>query len=130
MSTNPAALSHLRHELRTPLNHIIGYSEMLLEDAADGTAAGLEPGLRTVRENAQLLLSLINEFLGQARLEAGRVDIALLSSEASAPLDAIRKALDGLKAQAREHGTEGTQEDLERIPSISPIREGIFSSGP
>ncbi len=28
----PGALAHLRHELRTPLNHIIGYSEMLLEE--------------------------------------------------------------------------------------------------
>ena len=40
--TDPAALAHLRHELRTPLNHIIGYSEMLLEDAG-------EPGATTSR---------------------------------------------------------------------------------
>jgi signal transduction histidine kinase len=43
-----ATLSHLRHELHTPLNHIIGYSEMLLEDAADDGNAALEPGLRQV----------------------------------------------------------------------------------
>jgi signal transduction histidine kinase len=30
-----AALAHLRHEVRTPLNHIIGYSEMLQEEAQD-----------------------------------------------------------------------------------------------
>ena len=36
MSMDRAALAHLRHELRTPLNHIIGYSEMLLEEAAEG----------------------------------------------------------------------------------------------
>ena len=29
------ALAQLRHQLRTPLNHIIGYSEILLEDAAE-----------------------------------------------------------------------------------------------
>ena len=47
MSIDRATLGHLRHELHTPLNHIIGYSEMLLEDAAgDPAAATLEPGLR------------------------------------------------------------------------------------
>ena len=30
-----AFLAHMRHQLRTPINAMIGYSEMLLEDAAD-----------------------------------------------------------------------------------------------
>jgi signal transduction histidine kinase len=30
-----AVLAHARHELRTPLGHIIGYSEMLLEEVED-----------------------------------------------------------------------------------------------
>jgi len=34
--TKHAFLSHMRHELRTPCNAIIGYSEMLLEDCAEG----------------------------------------------------------------------------------------------
>jgi signal transduction histidine kinase len=33
--TQRAFLAHLRHELRTPINAIVGYSEMLLGDAAD-----------------------------------------------------------------------------------------------
>ena len=50
MSMDRAALAHLRHELRTPLNHIIGYSEMLLEDVAGWrpgrVRAGSAPGSR------------------------------------------------------------------------------------
>lgn len=34
---DPKAASELRHELRTPVNHILGYAEMLREDAADGS---------------------------------------------------------------------------------------------
>ncbi|MFA6167504.1 MAG: protein kinase [Gemmatimonadaceae bacterium] len=36
-SLDPKAASELRHELRTPVNHILGYAEMLREDAADGS---------------------------------------------------------------------------------------------
>jgi signal transduction histidine kinase len=32
---SPDAVAQLRHDLRTPVNHIIGYSEMLLEDAEE-----------------------------------------------------------------------------------------------
>jgi signal transduction histidine kinase len=67
-------LAHMSHELRTPLNAIIGFSEMLraqyfgplndkqLEYATDINAAG------------QHLLSLINDVLDLAKVEAGRLD--------------------------------------------------------
>jgi signal transduction histidine kinase len=118
-----------RHELRTPLNHIIGYSEMLLEDAADGTAAGLEPGLRTVHENAQRLLALVNEFLGQARAAAGEVDIARLSAEASAPLAAMGAAVDALKAHALVPGAENARQDLERIAVATAALRAMITDG-
>ena len=51
MTTDPTVLAHLRHELRTPLNHIIGYSELLLEEVAESGRKDLEPGLHQVHEN-------------------------------------------------------------------------------
>ena len=44
----PHSASHLRHELRTPINHIIGYSELLLEEARDSQ---LEPFYRRPPED-------------------------------------------------------------------------------
>ena len=39
-----AALSELRHNLRTPVNHILGYTELLIEDASNAQKhAALEP---------------------------------------------------------------------------------------
>jgi len=60
VTAGPAAL---RHELRTPLNHIIGYSELLLEEAGEGERKALEPGLRQVHADARQLLGLINNLL-------------------------------------------------------------------
>ena len=55
--TTPEAVAELRHELRTPLNLIIGYGEMLLEDAESGVRiAALQRTLAAGRD----LLGLIN----------------------------------------------------------------------
>ena len=64
--STPEAVAELRHELRTPLNLIIGYGEMLLEDAeAAGRRAMLERTLAAGRD----LLSLINAAVPPSRGE-------------------------------------------------------------
>ena len=70
-----AFLSHMRHELRTPVNAIIGYSEMLLEDAVEGP---LRADLERIQSAGRRLLGLINDLLDPARME-GAVDGARLS---------------------------------------------------
>jgi DNA-binding response OmpR family regulator len=73
-----ALLAHMRHDLRTPVNAIIGYSEMLLEDAAAGSAADLEKILAAGRT----LLELINQILDPARLEGkDQVDLEAFGAE-------------------------------------------------
>jgi two-component system sensor histidine kinase/response regulator len=62
--TDPRALTALRHELRTPLNQILGYSELLEEEAAELGAEGLIPDLRRIQSAGQRLLALIGESLG------------------------------------------------------------------
>ncbi len=65
-------LSTMSHELRTPLNVIIGYTD-LLRDEAFGTLGGDQQNVLTrVRTNAHSLLELINASLEVNRLEAGR----------------------------------------------------------
>jgi len=56
----------LRHELRTPLNQIIGYSELLIEEAADRGQADLVPDLEKIRAAGSHLLGRINELLAGA----------------------------------------------------------------
>jgi sigma-B regulation protein RsbU (phosphoserine phosphatase) len=56
----------LRHDLKTPVNHIIGYSEMLLEDAEECGNESNASDLKKIRSAAHELLRLIN-----ARLSVG-----------------------------------------------------------
>lgn len=53
--------SQLVHDLRTPLNQIIGYSEMLTEQAQEAGQAGLLPDLERVRGAGKRMLKIIDE---------------------------------------------------------------------
>jgi len=55
-----ATIAHIRHELKTPINAIIGYSEMLLEDAPAGPAAA---DLQRIRSAGRMLLSAVEDIL-------------------------------------------------------------------
>ncbi|HEV2056301.1 MAG TPA: histidine kinase dimerization/phospho-acceptor domain-containing protein, partial [Methylomirabilota bacterium] len=88
MTEHPTAAAHLRHQLRTPLNHIIGYTEMLLEDA-EGTRPELVADLRGIDAAAHRLLVLVNEFLESPKGVAGAVDPAGLTAPFTAAIDLI-----------------------------------------
>jgi signal transduction histidine kinase/DNA-binding response OmpR family regulator len=72
--TKSAFLANMSHELRTPLNAIIGYSEMLIEEAAD-LADDLVPDLEKILGSGKHLLALINDILDLSKIEAGKMNI-------------------------------------------------------
>jgi signal transduction histidine kinase len=81
------------HELRTPLTSILGYVELVLEDA-EGLDPDLVHHLRVVERNGERLLRLVGDLLFVAQVEAGklaldrgRADLAALAGEA---VDAAR----------------------------------------
>ncbi len=74
-------LANMSHELRTPMNAIIGYSEMLMEDAEDDGNDEAAEDLRKIHGAGTHLLSLINDILDIAKIEAGRMDVYLETFE-------------------------------------------------
>jgi class 3 adenylate cyclase len=59
-----ARSAHFRHELRTPINQIIGYSELLQEEAAELGQERLGQDLARIAAAARRLLALIEQGLG------------------------------------------------------------------
>ena len=96
MTAGPAALAQLRHELLTPLNHIIGYSELLLEEAGESGRKELEPGLHQVHDEARQLLGLINKFLAPAGGETAAVDLASVREESGCARTAFETIVEQL----------------------------------
>jgi signal transduction histidine kinase/CheY-like chemotaxis protein len=68
-------LANMSHELRTPLNAVIGYSEMLQEDATDAGHEEYVPDLDRILESGRHLLSLINDVLDLSKIEADRIEL-------------------------------------------------------
>jgi PAS domain S-box-containing protein len=67
-------LAQMSHELRTPLNAILGYAQILRRDTHQLTQRQAS-GLATIQESGQHLLTLINDILDLARVEAGRLEL-------------------------------------------------------
>jgi adenylate cyclase len=82
-------LSKLRHALRTPLNQIIGYSEMLMESAAENNAEAILPDLKRVHSSGGQLLAVINDALAPWRIDIGIINFPGMRRSIRDPLAAI-----------------------------------------
>ncbi|MDX1991443.1 MAG: GAF domain-containing protein [bacterium] len=66
-------LANMSHELRTPLNSIIGYSEVLLDGVDGDLTDDAHEDVQAIHNSGKHLLSLINEILDLAKIEAGEM---------------------------------------------------------
>jgi signal transduction histidine kinase len=67
-------LTQMSHELRTPLNAILGYAQLLQRDAA--LPAEQAPSLMVIQKSGEQLMTLIDDFLDSAKIEAGKLALA------------------------------------------------------
>lgn len=123
MSTPPssdsrAPLSHLRHDLRTPINQIIGYSELLMEEAADAGHAGYDADLKKINGAAKTLLGLINQNLTDDRLTlTGEV----VSNSTTAPVPSTSPFAAAVGDEAGVHSVADVSAQLAAASSTSAL---------
>ena len=112
-------LANMSHELRTPMNAIIGYSEMLIEDAEDEGDAEAVGDLRKIHAAGRHLLALINGVLDLSKIEAGKMDLYLETFDVGTMIDEVAATIDTLIKKNEN------QLVLEVDPSITTIRADL-----
>ena len=91
-------LASMSHELRTPLNAVIGFSEVLLEKMFGDVNSKQEEYLHDILASGRHLLSLINDILDLAKIEAGRMELDVEEFD-------VAQAIDNAVVLVRERAT-------------------------
>jgi signal transduction histidine kinase len=106
-------LANVSHELRTPMNAILGFNEMILGQIYGDVPETLRVPLTDIQNSGRHLLRLINDVLDLSKIEAGRMELALVDYVVEDIVESVRASLRSLAA---EKGLEFVTHVSEDIP--------------
>src|SRR5208283_3593132 len=92
-------VANLHYKVRIPLNRVIGFSEILLENATDQKLVDLIADLKKIHSAAELFLSRVNEIVDFSKIAAG---LKASGPEVSARSSLIYRALSSLRELAQD----------------------------
>ena len=117
-----AFLANMSHELRTPMNAILGYSEMLMEEAEDLKQEDFIPDLKKINQAGTHLLALINDVLDLSKIESGKmeafaesIDLDSLIDEISATAQPLMKKNSNRLSIERSQHLGSAHQDLTKL---------------
>ncbi len=123
-------LAGMSHELRTPLNAVIGFSQVLQEQYFGKLNEKQVEYVTDILESGQHLLSLINDILDLAKIEAGKMELELSKVIIK---DLLGSSLIMIKEKALAHGisldidTTGDLEGLEIMADERRLKQVMFN---
>jgi signal transduction histidine kinase/ActR/RegA family two-component response regulator len=87
-------LANMSHEIRSPMTAILGYTELLAEDGDLNSAPQRRLDyIQTIRRNGEHLLTIINDVLDLAKIEAGKLSIETIACSPSQILEDVRSLM-------------------------------------
>jgi signal transduction histidine kinase/ActR/RegA family two-component response regulator len=108
-------LANMSHEIRTPMTAILGFNDILLDNATEPEDID---AARTVKENGKYLINLINDILDLSKIEAGKIDVEKIQCSPYQVLSEV-VSLVSVRAKAKNLSLE--------IEYDGPIPESIQS---
>jgi PAS domain S-box-containing protein len=103
-------LSNVSHEIRTPLNGIIGFSELIMRES---NLQNVHKMSRSILKESDILLSIVNAVLDQARIESGKIEIANTSMDL---MELLYTVVQTVEIQAQKKGISVRVEHSEDVP--------------
>jgi len=115
-------LSLMSHELRTPLHAIMGFAQLLMLDRNPALSEGQTDNTQVILDSSNHLLSLVDDILDLATLEAGRIHLAMKSVAIASIFNECNTLL---KPVADKRGIKldmGNSLKTDRVMEIDPAR--------
>jgi len=104
---------NLKHELRTPLNHIIGYCEMLMEQAQDDGLDIFIADLDRIHSAGERLLGVVDDLCDPVAHR--KMDEVSMHHEIRTPLNQVIGYAEMLQEQAKDLGHDSFASDLQKV---------------
>jgi two-component system CheB/CheR fusion protein len=108
-------LANMSHELRTPLNSINGFSEVLYDETFGPLNEKQKKYVNNVLTSGNHLLLLINQILDMAKVEAGKMNLALSSLHMKRLLNEISLLVADMVSKKKIEMSLEIAEDLSNI---------------
>ncbi len=112
-------LANMSHELRTPLNAILGFSSMMRRDPTIKNSQ--RDNLDIINRSGEHLLTLINDVLEVAKIEAGRLQLEIAPFDLGAM---VRDVVDMMQLRAQEKGLQLLLDQTSEFPRYIKGDEG------
>jgi PAS domain S-box-containing protein len=112
-------LANMSHELRTPMNAILGYNELLQEEAQDRGLTSMLPDLEKIRAAGKHLLRLINDILDLSKIEAKKIELNLESFPVSGLVADVSDTMQHLVAR------RGNRLEVSRSGELGEMRADL-----
>ena len=109
-------LANMSHEIRTPMNSVMGFLDLVLENS--NLTEEQQQYLKTARNSAVSLLTIINDILDLNKLESGRIELEEVPFNLP---DLLNETLETFIFKAKEKGLELT---YNYHPNLSRWYEG------
>ncbi len=123
-----AFLANMSHELRTPMNAILGYSEMLIEEAEDLEPEDFIPDLKKINRAGNHLLTLINDVLDLSKIESGKMEVFTEAFDVGALIDQVAGTAQPLMTMNSNHFTIKRSEELGRAyQDLTKLRQSLLN---
>jgi len=121
-------LAKMSHELRTPLNAVLGYSEILLEDAElDGRGEQIAD-LQKISAAGKHLLAMVNDILDISKIEAGKMVLHVENLDLDKLLADVEATARPLAARNTNNFVVERQSELGTIRAdATKLRQAIFN---
>ncbi len=116
-------ISLITHDLKSPLTSILGYSDLLMEEASGKLGPEEQGYLTSIKSNGAKILDLVEQYLDLTKIEAGMMRLDLKETD---PAGLLEEAVSALNVQAMEKNIKIRLDAPEGLPVITVDREKML----